>query len=255
MKRTIIAMAVALSICSCLCIEIRAQANDKETRERVEAQKAWDALVRVKGGREKLESINSILYTFTPQKPDLVRLQVLPYKVWEFELGWKLEPLAYMSDASKPIEYWADESGVNATDNNDPTNQFSYERVIYLLETRWEKPDVVRVSRQKIRRKIYDVVETTFRGKRIDFFYEAEEMLVTRVVSYRQDGSVSDTYLFSDYSDAGGVKMPRKKISYINTAVDNDVDEIAFRFNVDYDPDLFTRPLRATGPDAWQRKP
>jgi hypothetical protein len=108
-------------------------------------------------------------------------------------------------------------------------------------------------------KKKLDVIETIFENKRLDFIYEPEEMLVMEVKFY--DGKLGwwRSYSFSDYTEINGIKMPRtwgiKQGFHMEREKFNNNKPIKFTFNVDYDPELLTRPLKATTADAWKRKP
>ena len=231
--------------------------------EKRQAELAWDALVKTKGGREKLRSISNILfdlYDSVPNVPSKSELHVLPDKIWDcvvfsMKKGVKPEPMAYMSDASKPIQYWATRTGVTESSRTTPNSWYALERVIYLLETQIDKPTPLRVYCEKKGKKVFDVIETKFKEYSVDYKYEPEEMLTREIVIRLADGFLFRTYKFFDYRELDGIMMPQRENMRQGDDKDNRTWPVGFAFNVDYDPDLFTRPLIATTPDGWKRKP
>ena len=234
---------------------VRAQRENTKTTESREAEKAWESLIRMKGGRNRLQNISNFLTYLQPGGPVLSQLEVLPNKTWTFIFDFGGNPYLYRGDTSKPIEEWANRDGVTRSEKGDPTDFLSRERVVYLLETKYDKPTPVRISRLKGGRKSYDVLETILRDNRIDFYYDQEEMLVSKIVIYQPSGKVLMTYQFANYTDIGGIKMPQREYLGSEDVSIKHYDGIGFAFNVDYDPELFTRPLIATTSDAWKRKP
>ncbi len=128
-----------------------------------------------------------------------------------------------------------------------------------LLETKWNKPEIVRVSQLKDGKAKLEVVETIVGKRRMEFIFEPEDMSILKVREYDERGILWRVYSFSDYVEIDGIKMPRSWGSasgYKPGNLDKFDNEICnFSFNVDYAPDLFTRPLKATTPNAWKHKP
>lgn len=129
-----------------------------------------------------------------------------------------------------------------------------YDRVPFLLETKWDRPEPVKVTQIKRGKKKLDVIQTIFDSERIDFIYDPEEMLVLQVDFYDEKLGMWKSYKFSEYTEINGIKMPAKWASR-SLILRNDkfrFRPIKFALNVEYDPKLFERPLRATTPDAWK---
>lgn len=103
-----------------------------------------------------------------------------------------------------------------------------------------------------------DVLETIVGKRRMDFVFEPEELLVSEVRFY-YEGSVWRKFRLSDYTEINGIKMPKKiaeGVEYWDHF--NGLkypEDIKIMLNVDYDPELFTHPTKATTADAWRRKP
>lgn len=139
------------------------------------------ALVKAKGGRERLRRIDTLLFTFVDKKgPTLVRLHVPPTRVWDILYRLDGTPRAYRSDSSIPLQEWANPDGTGDSSKKDPANWHSLERVIYLLETRYEKPTPQRVTQQRVGKTTYDILKlplainaSTFTSNRKRCLYHA----------------------------------------------------------------------------------
>jgi hypothetical protein len=258
MLKIIRLLALMISV-FCLLSNIgQSQEKAKQRDGKYEAERLWEALIRMKGGREKLHSISNMLKVYSgvrEDKPDLVELQVFPYRVWNFVYDLTDKPSIYLRDGTKPIEYWANENGITTTDRNDSSDWFSLQRVVYLLETKWDKPEFLRVTQLKKGKKKFDVIEAKIKDQRIDFLFEPEEMLVLQVALYNKKGIVWRVHSFSDYADINGIKMPQKQSLKSGKYMDRYPDAfypVKFAFNVEYDSGLFDRSPVVTGPDGWK---
>jgi len=135
-------------------------------------------------------------------------------------------------------------------------------RLAYLLETKWDKPELLGLTTRQHAKKSLDVIETRFAGVRTDFVYDPEDMLVTEVDEYDKDGVAGGAILLSDYASINGIQMPRTVFYLVGWEPTNWKDpkhdpnylKINFAFNVDYDPKIFTGPLRAGSKDDWKPK-
>lgn len=230
---------------------VLSQDKSGSANEKREAERAWEALIKTKGGREKLHSVTNML---TKLDDDITRLDIFPNKLWNFTYHLDGKPVVNIWDGTKSVGLYADKNGLVGTNPDDSKLTILFDRVPYLLETKWDKPEPQRVTRVKENKKNFDVIETIFYSMRIDFVFEPEEMLVREVKFYDQ-GKLSQQYNLSNYTDIDGIKMPQSyaygwsldKFDALKHSV-----PIKFTFNVEYDPQLFERPLKATTPDAWK---
>ena len=232
---------------------VRAQTVIDE-KEQKEAHKAWEALIREKGGRQKLESLESFFVSIYSGKSKISTLHVLPNLVWNGIYDLDGEPFASTVDSATSTNVMANERGEIERWKGPVSQDYNDQRIVYLLETKFDKPEPVRISRQRIGKKLYDVLEANFREHIFEFYYEAEEMLVRRVVLYYARGKVLQIYDFDEYEVIDGIEMPAYEDRYDNRIKPGAKYRITFGFNVDYDPELFTRPLKATTPDAWKKR-
>ena len=280
MKRTIEIVVLVIGL-SAMCFGQEATRADKE---RLRAERIWEEMVKVKGGREKLHSISNMLWVKeTNPKYNLksIILDVFPYKSWEWKVtrtfpvgpGPELWVIVNLSEANR---YWChankfverkdvkENLKCKKAEKDDDDGRLSWLEAPckYLLETRWMQPRPLRVSRQKFGRETLDVVETlvSYSGqqRRLDFMVDPETLLVRYVIDYYKDKPY-EFHAFDRYALVDGIQMPsrwawlggykylkkkRKRFYYI---------PLKFRFNVEYNKRLFKQPPSvAAGPDAWK---
>lgn len=237
-----------------------AQVKPPSADERREAEKTWEALIKTKGGREKLHSITSML---TDRSKSDIQLDIFPHFIWHLTYLANGRSLVSIADMSKNLRYYANENGVGGVNGGSFVSAYSYHRLVFLMETKWDKPEPVRVTRIQRGRKAFDVIETRTYGRRIDFIFDPEELLVWEAVLYDEKNTAHTSFLLSDYSLINGIQMPRtwKRLTtfkHDDPSIWNDREPklrpIRFAFNVDYDPQLFKRPLRAGSRDDWKAK-
>jgi hypothetical protein len=243
-----------LLVFSGLCSVVSAQEKTPITVEKREAEKAWEALIRTKGGREKLHSVTNMLTELS----NLTRLDIFPNSYWDFGYYPVVNtPGVRLWDGTKSQAVYAGPDGVTSTGNEPIKHWIAFHRIPFILETKYDKPEPIRITRIKQGGKTFEVLETLFDGERLDFIYEDEEMLVSEVKFYDKKLGWWKGYSFSNYTEINGIIMPQtwgvkngldmEKAKYHNMRV-------TFSFNVAYDPELFTRPLKATTADAWKQK-
>ena len=251
-----------LSVLLCLFGNIiYAQETTNSQSEKREAEKAWEALIKTKGGREKLHCTKNMLREMRLGNNGFssVWLLVFPYYAWHFAFDFTGEPSVDTWNGKKSINQFVTGNHPISTEkrlDESESNAYSLERIIYLLETKWDKPELLRVKRIKQGKKMFDVIEASVKNQRIDFIYEQEEMLVQEIDIYYK-GIVQTKYSFLDYIDVDGIKMPQKqglKTSKYEANEKFRYDPVRFSFNVEYDPQIFESP-KATTPDAWKPKP
>jgi len=231
--------------------------------EKRDAEKAWEFLIKAKGGREKLHSITNMLYSRSDDG-NRTQLYVFPDSKWDYgdfeETGRRLE----IFDAKTATSYRLDLFGITSQYKTDPqygNDVFVFDQVDLLLETKWFKPELLRVTQEKDGRRQLNVIETLVAKRRVDFVFEPKELLVLETRWHDDDGSVSYKERFFDYMEIDGIQMPQKisdGLSYISRfdkfkGLKHPV-ETKFLFNVNYLPDLFSNPQPAYGPDAWRHR-
>lgn len=240
----------------CLSGIVVPQEKPPSANEKREAEKAWEALVKTKGGREKLHSITNML----TETETLTGLDILPNLYWQFHYRVDGKPFVSILDIKNDEydSYYAGENGVLDIKHLPFSSARLFYRVAYLLETKYDKPEPLRINLIKKGRKTFDVIETIVYGKRLDFIYDPEELLVSQINFYDEKGANSEAFLLSDYTQINGIQMPRTWGYLSNykqsTWKTSKSERIRFSFNVDYNPKLFKRPLRAGSKDDWKPK-
>ncbi len=250
-RKVLFLLILTVVLCSVVTVAFSQQ---KPLSEKQKAEIAWEALVRAKGGRARLQSVKSMLYELPS---DLTRLYVLPNREWEFSSF--MGKHSSIADGVRGVEiFTTTDQGTKEVENQDLSWWFPIETLPFLLETKWNKPELLRVTRVKNGKNQDDIIETMVGGRQMDFVFEIEEMLVSEVRFHDKQGVIWQVYSFADYKDVDGIKMPQTfgdKGGYTKASMDKfDIMPIKFTFNVDYDPELFTRPLIATTRDAWKRR-
>ena len=250
----LISLFVIATLSCLLCTITFGQEKETALNEKRDAERAWEALVRTKGGREKLHSLTNMLREFAGS----VRLDIFPNRQWEFNRNIvDLSPMVSIADGVKSVQVYTRTFGENGVSHDDLTDWFPLETLPFLLETKWNKPELLRVREIKEGKQKLDLIETIIGNERVNFIFEPEELLVSKVEFYYK-GKLNTTYTFWNYTTIDGIKMPQSW--GLGTVLDNFNDkkklsQIRFAFNVKYDPQLFERPLIATTPDAWKPKP
>lgn len=247
------------------------KSNPPTPEEKREAEKAWELLIKEKGGREKLHSVRNLLtkskwYASAKYGP-FTRLDVFPNVTWDFRYSsddqsvWR--PSLILFDIPKRFIYFANQKGIYHKWQPDTMNRHvAVNRLAFLLETNWDRPEPVRITRATRGRKALDVIETRYDDVRIDFVFDPEDMLVVQADVSDADGDRTTTVLTSDYVAINDIQMPRtwgvKADDYNETpvgALESKLYGIEFEFNVDFNPDIFKGVhIRAGSPDDWKSK-
>jgi len=233
---------------------VMAQERAPSVSEKREVEKAWEALIRAKGGRERLHSVTNMII----EEPGVTDLYVFPNSQWHFAPfsdKWG-KPIPALSVWAGSLWYVCNAGGIVSAETYDNSNRDDVYEATYLLETKWTKPELLRVERIRKDKNQLDVIETKVGEKRVDFVFESEELLVYEVWWYYK-GVVSQKYRFSDYTEINGIKVPRKIAWSLNDFKFKGLDDpgdLKIMLNVDYDPEIFTHPTKATTADAWKRK-
>lgn len=247
----LIAIATLPGICS-------AQDNNAADANKKEAERAWEALVTAKGGREKLHSVRNMIVE--RYEGVWIQLSVFPDLEWEYlgPLGPRY-PTRWSNifDRKQALLVKATQDGEIETRSNYPWDWNLRDELAYILETKWDKPSIIGISRRKEGKQTLDVIEANIGLLKVEFGYEPEEMLVRRIYKY-EGGHLYRIWAFDGYRSIDGIQMP-SQIAELSAKEFLKKDKfdyapISFQFNVDYDPKIFQRPLKSTTPDAWKRK-
>lgn len=152
-----LSLIAAIYFCAGLAVnaQVANQPNTSTPAEKREAEKAWEALIRTQGGREKLQSVTNMLWEFSTE----TRLEIFPNRYWEFGHLLDKSPKMDVYDGPKNVQYAAIENGIVAINHDDLTDDFEQSQAQFLLETKWYKPELLRVTRIKEGKKQFDVID------------------------------------------------------------------------------------------------
>lgn len=230
-------------------------------------EQMWERLIEAKGGREKLLKIENIVkqsrgtYYTGLKKINTRSLQliVLPNKWWSWTderpsiFGLRMTMYNFDIDRQYVVQYGgrATEWGIEPIQNNN--KRFADMTFIsYLLpETKYWKPTLEKVDREKIGFRDVDVIQTRLKGKRIDFFLDRKTHLPIKVVYFMPNIGDEGEHLsyvteLSDYVEYRGIQVPTK--------VNN--QRLTYQFNIEYNEEIFQRPPVPieTSDSAWRKK-
>src|ERR1041385_7915958 len=99
-----------LTVLTTLSVVSLAQGIMPATGEKREVEKAWAALIRAKGGSERLHSVTNMVTHFSA----LTRLHVFPERSWEFAPMLDLSPSLDVYNGPKKTWYLAGKYGVDS---------------------------------------------------------------------------------------------------------------------------------------------
>lgn len=250
-------------------------------KERIEAERLWEQMVKVKGGREKLHSISNMMLT-KGSNPDSIQMEfyVYPNKYWEWSKGRivhdYLDVMTVNLDVgvilfSNPVligsssqEGWVTNKKLTTElERANYREGYLMNSCRFLLETKWLKPTPIRVRQEIVNKERLDVVETRFSTLRVypdsrEDYYVDPESLIVRAIAHYSKGVLIRYYLFDRYTIVNGIQVPGKYgvVYTVDDFKKASFTPLTFRFNVDYDEKLFERPPSVeAGPDAWKPKP
>lgn len=271
-------MFISLVILSLGAINTIAQAkiNDVQSsteKEKIEAEQLWERMIEVKGGREKLHSINNLKWS-VGDKPEntAIYLEVYPNKHWDWVRLKNFHDTMWvrMSNMEHCVWFVAgygvfDSKEVSEEECQSTRMRNIQEASIFLLETRWLQPKPIRVTRQTIKKEEFDVVETLIPAnnkglyERMDFYIDAKSLLVQRVLEYDKE-KPSGFNIFKDYILVDGIKMPSHRGSYFYSQWNKKIKlrpstKVKWEFNVEYNKQAFEKPPSVeAGADDWKPK-
>jgi hypothetical protein len=230
----------------------------QQERDRQDAERLWEAIVRTKGGRECLHGVQSLL--IQEKNPvTAVMLYVFPDKYWDWIYEKPLDKPVMGFYKGEGNVYYAISSGrTEVVTDAHPREYMEAEAVTYLLETKWFRPEPVRVTRKREGKRTLEILETRLNDERFDFAVETETLLVESISRYSQvyKGAREPwrVLVFSDYAEVDGILMPRQQAILYNGKLMGK-RPMAYAFNVEYDPHFFDAPPPlSAGKDAWKPK-
>lgn len=166
------------------------------------------------------------------------------------------------------MRYFAVENGVPAHNrgiNDDALWNLKHKltsiQAVFLLETAWCHPKPVELKSIRIGMRSVVFLQAELDTETFDYYLDSSTYLPIRVVrhlssQYPTSSHLTDVYELSRYSPVAGIQMPShviiSEVESLNVRWPYDV---SYKFNVDYDPEVFERaPSTTLGRDAWKRK-
>ena len=259
----------------CLCDDpIAASAQKMNTRENTqpEAERLWEQAVSAKGGRARLHAVENLLVSsrlkgkknlFQSVELRYEHFYVFPSKGWhwndEGESGLFTLSVEWF-DLERNLKYLA-----YANDPTSPRKMQTYPRerdflfktqLLYLLESRWQKPRPLAARTERIGLKKFDVVETVVNRERVDFYLDRKTHLPAKVVEHyggANEEQANVTFNLDDYEEVSGIQLPHTvtRVGPLGSLK----QRVHYQLNVAYDEGLFQNPPTMTaGAEAWKPK-
>ena len=238
----------------------------RETSPSHLAETIWEQGIAAKGGREALFNVRNLVvsargdYSSRRLKKNEVRqevLYVLPDKFWAWTdyrpdvFGLRVEMYNYENSTKYVISEGEPNRQLEPIDEKDrKTRDLLWALLPYLPETKWLKPVLVGVQVGRVGKQTVDILETTVKGRRVDFAFDRQTHLPIRVSYYSTHRN--KTYVtpidLADYVEVGGIKLPQTLKHYDGTR-----NEERYQLNVGYNEDIFSKPTHIeAGPKAWK---
>lgn len=225
----------------------------KKTREE-QARKLWELAIEAKGGRQRLEQVQSFVMTYG-KKHKSIFLCVFPNRYWHWSDD-RPSPLGLsiaMYNLEKGLGYsiMGDDPAPQLQGNAQYGEQMLLRnQVMYFMETRWVRPVPT------------DAKEGVLDGKPVDVIYARLDRWTLKYVLDRATHLplVFEFYTrpehegvlprrLADYVAVDGVQLP-SRVRYAPKAA---FVEQFYLINPRYDERLFERPPSIEdGPDAWR---
>lgn len=258
--------------------------------DRQRAETLWEEAIRAKGGRERLHSIESFVISSTidaylispgfnssvsPGHTDSVaeRIYVMPNRAWLYEFtpdfDVSLEGTVINVERNlcmvtlAPIGPMRSVPGLSFCLPTTWPKRLVQDPILYLMETRWVRPKPVRTRTEGKGKKQRDVIETEVGQLRLDFYLDRKTHLPVKLVTQDYPGDPRmprrmDLMLtFEDYVAVDGIQMPRRVIRepLLTQVQRRDTERAQYRFNVNYDEEIFNHPVsRKAKPGDWEHK-
>lgn len=274
MIRTLIAIGVVSGLCfqnadRARRLEVsnhtKLTENDGSAKQQKEAARLWEQAIAAKGGRDRLYEVHNIVissrgkYRSRLSKNNQVRreeLLVFPNKYWFWDdyrpdvFGLRVSMYNYDTNMKYVISDSEPDHQPEAIMNGQRNKALRNGQLSFLLETKWLKPTIVKASIGRTGLRRVDIVQTVVEGERVDFAFDHKTHLPIRVSFY--DTINGKTYIstnsFSHYVEVSGIKVPQ-----IVKYDDGSEYEQTYRFNVEYNKDIFIKPPSIeAGPEAWR---
>jgi hypothetical protein len=230
---------------------------------RVRAVALWEEVIKAKGGRERLHSIQNILIVSkvnveAPQKlgpSETRKLYVLPDRALlqasSPQLNVVLEAIVFSIErqlCTVKISPGQAAAGPSPCSLTAWRPHLIHDPVIYLLETKWLHPRLLGTRVEGRGNNQFDVIEAEINELRVDLYLDRKTRLPFKLVTNVSDGTRqlsargAVTIMLRDYTSVDGIQMPRsitRESAPRSTMVSRDLEDARYSFNVPYDKSLF----------------
>ena len=225
------------------------------------ARELWEKAIIAKGGREQLSKVKTLHISYTETTRNFFGIVVhrglvnsiydFPNRMWSWDDG--LPPPFHLSVGWLDIEQnkrcifyqgAADPICGPVTQTTSPAEGITHVQYLYLMESRWVKPEPIAVSTGRVGLKKVEIIQTRFQDRVINYSLDRKTNLPVRIeVFYKGTTRVMWTVDLSAYALVDGIQMPTKRSSA----------KINFEINPSYNVSLFKDlPSIAAGPDVWK---
>jgi len=271
--------------------------NNAAAAEREQAVKLWNEALAAKGGRDRLLAVkNLVVDQIFPtrlhphgKERTITDLYVFP------DLAWQYGHDSWSSGRSVTLGIWNGHLGKSyvcyndepfCRESNDTLGQLIGNlgdlQIVWLMETRWIKPQPVKAWTQRIGWRQVDVVETEVNNVlgtetretgngwktavkameklKVKYFLDRSTHLpvkITYALFFKKSQSYKAGWLhyefrLRNYEDVAGIKLPRDV--WVNAGSYKFIHERdRYEFNAQYDPRVFVcTPRISDGPDGFR---
>lgn len=238
-----------------------------------DSERVWEDLVRGKGGREALRSVDSLAVQWRQvsrgnrSKHQIADLWVLPDLHWWWaDLGDKrLGTMAGTFDARAQTARISS-SGIARIESEGYPGWPLFEKLVLLIpETRFYKPVIDQCTIDPLHADQFDLTLTVATGGSDPTPSHHQRAAAIRIhvrksdgvvlaAEHREGAQVSTSYRFANYQPISGLVLPLRvlQIDFLERRVEFQVN---YEVNPRYDSHIFERnPNALAGPDQWLPK-
>lgn len=264
--------AISLIVICFLTIPVSpvATSTPQEPSQSTSVERIWEQGIAAKGGREALHGVRSFVITSQGEYrsravgKNKIRQEViyaLPDKFWSWSdyrpdvFGLRVQMYNYETSMKYTISEGDPYHPLEPIDEKDrSTRDIPWALMPYFLETKWLKPELLGVKEGRVGPYTVNIVETSVRGRRVDFAFDQKTHLPIRVSYYSTNKNGTKTYIttidLADYVDIGGIKLPQTLKYYDGTK-----HKQRYQVNVGYNEDIFTKLTKIEdGLEVWTIK-
>jgi hypothetical protein len=229
-----------------------------------EARRLWELAVVAKGGRQILEQVGSLAVFYEYRRRHVSsELYVFPDRHWDWLDPGPSPMFPVMSaamDFGKNIYCYIHGNlgeGCSSIGNLSKRAYMEDPQLLYLLETKWVKPELLTATKATLEWRSVDLVKIRQEEFQISVYFDAKTHLPVRIAYHVDEdggklkaGDIFEWYGLSQYRDVNGIMLPHKI-----THTHNPTRWLKYEINPAFDPDVFKRkPNLTAGPEQWRPK-